>query len=314
MRKGKPDRMPELIGKKKLFNDKFYRNSFILIGVVPIFTLYCIGVLVPNLGSILLSFFKWNGLNWKFTWMGLANYRNIFNDPIVTKAFWNNIYFAFFTMALTIGISLALAAILSSNTIKNPGLFTSIFYFPNIMSAVVVSLLWKFMYDPNLGIINAALEGMGLGELTRTWLGDINTVRPALVVPQVWACLGLYLLLYTTTIRQIDRSLYEAAELDGATKVQQFFRVTVPLIWPTIRLTMVYFMAGALNSGFAFIRVMTNGGPNRESEVLTSYLYQKAFQQGNYGFGAAMGVLILILGFTFYLLIEKVFKSETYEY
>ena len=297
---------------RKLRSEKFYRKGFILLNVVPIFTLFCIGILLPNLFSVILSFFKWNGLSWNFKFMGLENYKDMFSDPIVWKAFWNNMYFAFFTMLLTITIGLAISAILCNNTVRHSRFFMAIFYFPNVMSSVVVSLLWKFMYDPQFGIINAVLRGVGLDSWAKIWLGDIHTVRPALVVPQVWSCIGLYLLIYTATIKGINPSLYEASPLDGASKVKQF--TTLPLIWPTIRMTLVYFMAGALNTGFAFIRIMTNGGPNRESEVLTSYLYERAFTQGNYGFGAAIGVVILIIGFAFYFLIEKVFKSEVYEY
>ncbi len=293
--------------------EKVRRGGFIAASVIPAFVLYCVAVLVPNFFSALLSLFKWNGLNWDFKFVGLENYKKVFADPIVAKAFWNNIYFAIFTMILAIGLALIISAVLCNNTVKRPNFYISLFYFPNIMSAVVVSILWKFMYDPQFGIINAVLNLLGKEEWTRIWLGDINTVRPALVFPQVWASVGLYILLYTSTIKGINPSLYEAACIDGANKIQQFTKITLPLIWPTVKISMVYFMAGCLNAGFAFIKIMTNGGPNRESVVLTSYLYEKAFTQGDYGFGASIGMIVLILGFAFYFIIEKVFKSETYE-
>jgi len=298
---------------RRIGTKEFNRRAFILLTVVPGFVYFCIFIIFPNILAILLSLYKWNGMSWKFNWVGTYNYKKLFKDPIFYKALGNNVYFALVSMALVIVIALFLAAIMSNKSIKRVGFFRSIFYFPNVMSVVVVSLMWKFMYDPQLGIINVVLRGLGFENLARIWLGDINTVRPALVVPQVWGGVGLYILVYMTTMRSINPNVYESAEIDGASKIRQFFSITLPLIVPTIRTTMIYFMAGALNGGFALVRIMTNGGPNRESTVLTSYLYEKAFTTSDYGYGAAIGVFILIVGFIMYFLIEKIFKSEVYE-
>ena len=294
-------------------SQKRNRKVFIGLTVGPMFAYFCLGIIIPNLFSIALSFFKWNGLNWKFTWMGFKNYAKIFKDPIILKALLNNLYFAIVNMVLVICIALFVAALLSNKSVKRTGFFRALVYFPNIMSVVVVSIMWKFMYDPQLGIVNAVLKAIGLEDWTRVWLGNIRTVRPALVIPQVWGAVGLYILIYMTTMKSINPSVYEAAEMDGGNKIQQFFYITVPIMLPTIKMTMIYFLAGALNGGFAFIKIMTDGGPNRESTVLTSYLYEKAFTQNDMGYGAAIGVFVLIVGFVMYFVIEKFIKSEVYE-
>jgi len=116
-----------------------------------------------------------------------------------------------------------------------------------------------------------------------------------------------------TTMRSINFTLYEAASIDGASKIRQFFSITLPLMIPTIRTTLIFFLAGALSGGFALVRIMTQGGPNRASTVLSSYLYEKAFTDGDYGYAAAIGMFILVVGFLLYFTVMKVFKTETYE-
>jgi N-acetylglucosamine transport system permease protein len=291
----------------------FSRRLFILITVAPGFAYYCLTIIAPNILALLLSLHKWGGLSWSFKWTGLDNFRRLFKDQIFYKALANNLYMAVATILLTLVVSLFMAAVLSNKSIKRVGFFRSIFYFPNVMSVVVTSMLWKFMYDPQLGIINAALRSVGLESLAMIWLGNTRTVKPALVVSQLWGSVGLYILIYMTTMRSVNPSLYEAAEMDGAGKARQFFSVTLPIIAPTVKTALIYSMAGALNGGFAAVRIMTGGGPNRESTVLTSYLYEKAFIQGDYGYGAAIGVFVLAVGFALYFLIDKFLRGEAYE-
>ena len=302
------------LGKRIGFGTKaFNKRGFIFLSVFPGFAWYIIFILVPNALTAALSFHRWKGVTWEFRWMGLANYQRMFGDPIFYTSLKNNFYYALISMVLVIIIALFMATILSNKSIKRPGFFRAIFYFPNVMSVVVISLMWRFMYDPNLGIINGILREVGADGLTRVWLGNLSTVRPALIVPQVWSGVGLYILIYMTTIRSINPALYEAAAIDGAGKIRQFFTITLPLIIPTIKTTMILFLAGALSGGFALVRIMTQGGPNNASNVLANYLYDKAFRDSDYGYAAAIGVFILVMGFAMYYIIMKVFKSETYE-
>jgi len=291
----------------------FDRNLFILLTVLPGFIFFCITIILPNILSIALSFFKWKGFTWSFQWVGLQNFQKLFRDQIFYKALYNNIFLAVVNVVLTLIVALFIATILSNRSIKHVGFFRSIFYFPNVMSIVVVSMLWKFMYDPQLGIINAALRGIGLENLARIWLGDINTVKPALAVTQLWGGVGLYILIYLTAIRSVNPSLYEAASIDGAGKIRQFFSVTFPIIGPTIKTALIYNMAHTLNGSFAIVKIMTNGAPNNESTVLTTYMYTKTFGLGDYGYGSTIGVFVLAIGFIMYFLIEKLVKSEHYD-
>ena len=146
---------------------KFNRRVFILLTVVPGFAYFCLTIILPNLMAILLSLHKWNGLNWNFRWVGTSNFTKLFKDPIFYKAIGNNLYFAIVSMVLVITIALFVATILSNKSIRRVNFFRSIFYFPNVMAIVVTSLMWKFMYDPNLGVINAVLRAVGW----RIWPG-----------------------------------------------------------------------------------------------------------------------------------------------
>lgn len=298
--------------KKVLRN--FNRRGFIFIYVFPAFLLYFLGILLPNIIAVLMSFMRWNGFTFDFKWVGLVNYQKLLKDPLILKAFLNNMYFALFTMIFTIIIALFFASVFCNKSIKEAPLYKAVYFFPNVMSVVVVAMLWKFMYNPQFGIITAGLKALGLESLTRVWLGDLGTVKPALIIPQVWMSVGLYMVIYISAIQNITNDLYEAATIDGAGKVIQFFKITLPLVWNIIKITMVYFMANALNAGFALIKIMTNGGPNNESIVLTTYLYQNAFQNSDFGYGASIGTFVLVIGLCFYLFVEKVLKSENYQY
>jgi N-acetylglucosamine transport system permease protein len=293
---------------------KFYRDGFIFIYVFPAFLLYLIGILLPNIAAVLMSFIRWDGFTFNFKWVGTANYAKMLGDPMILKAFLNNMYFAFFTMAFTIAIALFFAAVFCKSNLRETPVYKTIYFFPNIMSMVVISLLWSFMYNPQFGLINSLLKALGLESLTRVWLGDLSIVKAAIIVPQVWMSVGLYMLIYIAAIQNITNDLYEAATIDGASMIKQFFRITLPLIWDIIKVTMVYFMANALNAGFTIIKIMTNGGPNNETIVLSTYLYNTAFQNVNFGYGASIGTFILVIGLCFYLFIEKVLKSESYQY
>ncbi len=137
---------------------------------------------------------------------------------------------------------------------------------------------------------------------------------PSVAIPAIWAGIGLFMLLLMGGITNISKSLYEAAEIDGASEWQQFWKITVPLIWPQIKTSIIYIVITSLNGSFVLVQVMTAGGPGVATEVMGSYLYQRAFEDFQFGYGAAIGVLILILSLVSVLILQFLLKKEKVEY
>ncbi len=150
--------------------------------------------------------------------------------------------------------------------------------------------------------------------LAKPWLGDETWALPSLVLPSVWAGIGLFMLMLIGAISNVPQSYYEAAEIDGATRWKQFTRMTVPLVWEQVKVSILYIVITTLNGSFVIVQIMTGGGPNNATHVMGSYLYQQAFVQFNFGYGATIGVMILILSLVTVLILQKVMRREKIEY
>ncbi|MER2010674.1 MAG: sugar ABC transporter permease, partial [Psychrobacillus sp.] len=211
-------------------------------------------------------------------------------------------------------LALFFAVALTQLKIKEAPFYRIVFFFPNIMSVVVIGILWQFIYDPNIGVVNGVLRSIGLEEWARPWLGDMTWALPSVAIPAIWAGIGLFMLLLMGGITNIPKSLYEAAHIDGASEWQQFWKITVPLIWPQIKTSIIYIVITSLNGSFVLVQVMTSGGPGMATEVMGSYLYQKAFEDFQFGYGAAIGVLILVISLVTVVVLQFILKKEKVEY
>ena len=165
------------------------------------------------------------------------------------------------------------------------------------------------IYDPDFGIINGGLKLIGLKNWTRPWLGTMEWALPSIALPAIWAGIGLFMLLLMGGIMSVSKSYYEAAEIDGANEWQQFWKITVPLIWPQIKTSILYIVITSLNGSFVLVQVMTKGGPGNATEVMGSYLYEKAFENFKFGYGAAIGILILVVSLATVLLLTAFIKK-----
>jgi N-acetylglucosamine transport system permease protein len=182
------------------------------------------------------------------------------------------------------------------------------------MPVATMAILWIFIFSNNMGIFNALFKLIGKEEWMRPWLGNSKTVLPSLAVPLVWAGIGLFMLMFMGAIGNISTSIYEAVKLDGATRWQQFIYITIPLIWPQIKASIIYIIITTLNGSYVLVTLMTQGGPNNASQVMGSYLYQQAFIHYNFGFGATIGVMILTLTLFTVLVMQLLLKRERIEY
>ncbi len=290
------------------------RTGFILCFLLPPLIVYGIFYLLPFAQAFVYSLFDWSGYSRQMTFVGLDNFKEAFQDKIVWKALGNNFFFLFWCTLVTFALSFFFAVCFTRLKIKGTGFFRIVYFFPNTLSIVVVGVLWMFIFNPSFGLLNGVLDFLGLSSLIQDWLGDKKVVMAALVAPQSWMYIGFYMVLFISAIQSVPEDYYEAATLDGAGQWRQLVHVTVPLIWGTFRTALIHFVVNAFEKTFALVRVVTAGGPNHASEVMTTYLYDQAFKFGHYGYGSAIGVILFAVIALMSLLVMKLTKREAYEY
>lgn len=297
-----------------MVQSKKQKYLFLAFCLGPTFLVFALFTIYPMVNGLYLSFFDWSGTSAIKEFIGLENYKRLFSDSVIPKSIFND-YFLVFTKVIGIMIlALFFAVALTQLRIKEAPFYRIVFFFPNIMSVVVIGILWQFIYDPDMGIVNSLLTMVGLESWTRPWLGSTEWALPSLVLPSIWAGIGLFMLLLIGGITNISKSLYESAKIDGASEWQQFWKITVPLIWPQIKTSIIYIVITSLNGSFVLVQIMTKGGPGHASEVMGSYLYEKAFEDFKFGYGAAIGVMILIISLVTVLILQFLMKREKVEY
>ena len=295
--------------KKSIVN-----KAFVGLSVTPALILFIVFMVIPTINVFWMSLFKWGGLSNNKKFVGLSNFTILFKDSNFIKSFKNTLFLLVIVTIITMILAVASAAILTRKETKFKNFFRVVFYFPNILSVVVISAIFSAILDPERGIINSSLGSLGLDNLKRMWLGDQKIVIWCIAVAMIWQAVGYYMVMYMASMSSIPDSLYEAADLEGATRMQQFFTITLPLIWNVIRTTLTFFIISTINLSFLFVKVMTSGGPDGSSEVFLSYMYKQAYSNSSYGYGMAIGVIIFIFSFSLSLVISKATNREVIEF
>jgi N-acetylglucosamine transport system permease protein len=290
------------------------RNLFILCFLLPPLILYGVLYIWPFLYAFIISMFKWSGYSAEMTYCGFDNYASAFRDPIVWQALKNNLFFLVFCTAVTLVLSMFFAVCFTRLKMKHSGFFRIVYFFPNTLSIIVVSVLWKFIYNPQFGLLKGILETIGLGSWVVNWLGKKEYVMGALVAPQAWMYIGFYMVLFIGAIHNIPEDYYESSMLDGAGQFRQFFSITLPLIWGTFRIALVHLIVNAFEKTYSIVRLVTDGGPGHASEVMTTYLYNNAFKYGKFGYGSTIGVLLFAIVAVISLTVYRITKRDAIEF
>lgn len=282
------------------------KYRFIISALAGPLVLYCIFVVSPYLQSFYISLTDWNGLSPERHLVGLANYRKLLSDPIFWISLRHNLAAAVVLPLFTVGIALFLATMLnvggrkkkaSIRGVRGASFYRIVYFFPHLLSIAVIGVLWSFVYDSTgNGLLNGVLGLVGIDPVN--WLGSTDTAYGAILAVIVWVSVGFYVVLFTAAIGSIPPELYEAAMLDGANRWGIFWRITLPLIWDTVQVAIVYCGIQALDM-FAIVNVMSaaggSGGPNNSTQVLGNYLYLTAFEDGEFGYATALGVALFVL-------------------
>lgn len=262
--------------------------------VLPALFFYVLFVIKPILETVNLSLYRWNGASPKMTFVGLENYVKIFSDPIFYKAIVNNIIWILFTIFVPVMMGLIFAVMIMQNGVKFKFLYRLTYFMPNIVSLVAVGIIWTWMYNPEFGIINTIVQKIGLAQKAIDFLGDEHLVIWSLVITGSWTCYGFNMVVFLAALQGVDASYYEVAEIEGASAFQKFRHVTIPLIKGTIVLLVVNSLIGSFKV-FDLVYIMTKGGPYHSSEVMSTYMFISAFNRNDYGYGAALAVVLAVI-------------------
>jgi N-acetylglucosamine transport system permease protein len=209
-------------------------------------------------------------------------------------------------------LAIALAVLLTSKSIKERGIYRVLFFFPTVVPAVIINVMWMSIFNPNIGLLNGLLGIFGIEGAN--WLGDAAFVKNSVLFVMVWKSLGFYMVLFMAGILNIPQSLFESARIDGYGVFSQTIKITIPLMWEQIRTALIFFIVTSCGVGFNVVYMMTRGGPARASEILTTYMYHLSFGgQSRFGYASAVAVAILVVTTVLALLIMRLTKRETIE-
>lgn len=280
--------------------------------ILPALILFIMFFIYPILNSIYYSFTSWNGVSENPKFIGFENYTKAFGDERFWESALNNGWFILFSCGIQVPL-IVFFSLLIANVKRLKGLYKTAVFLPSIMSTAVIGILWGFIYEPNIGLLNQILSLFGIEPIY--WLSDEKYAMFSILLTNAWQWTGFYIIMVLAAILAIPRDLDEAAEIDGANRLQRALSITLPLIKPIISVVIMLSIAGAMKAADIVI-VMTKGGPAGSTDVLATYMIKYAITNFKYGYGNTIAVLIfvftLILTALYQVLIAR--RSERIEY
>ncbi|HKG49946.1 MAG TPA: sugar ABC transporter permease [Actinomycetales bacterium] len=262
--------------------------------LAPALVLYGWFVLWPSLQSLRYSVTDWDGVSPTYRIVGLDNYERLLTaDTIFRQAAGNSLKFMLAVVVVQTALSLVLALALQRNSRSSVSL-RALYFFPTILSSVSVAFVWSFVYDPTLGLLNSALEAVGLTSLQQPWLGDQRMAIFYLAVVQIWFHAGQMMVVFIAGLQQVPQELFDAADVDGASRWQRFRFVTFPMLRPTMVIVVAYTTIQSFKA-FDLVFASTGGGPNHATEILSTLIYTTAFRSFAFGYAAAQSVIFMVL-------------------
>ncbi|WP_283154107.1 carbohydrate ABC transporter permease [Guptibacillus hwajinpoensis] len=286
--------------------NKVMSNKFVIaLYVLPSLLLIGLLIFIPLLLSGYYGLMDWDGIS-AMKFIGMDNYINVIQDDKFWDSALHSFLLALFS-TLSLIIYLAISLILVSK-IKGADLLRKIYLIPMLLSSVAIAQLWIKVYNPNNGILNSILIEIGIDN-PPSWLAEPSLVLYAIFIPILWQYAGFYILIYYAALKNIPDSIIEAARIDGASALQIAYKIKLPLIMGVVKVTVVLAIVGSLKY-FDLIYVMTGGGPNGASEVMASYMYKLAFSNYEFGYGSAVGFMLLLITLIVTLIIRKLTESD----
>lgn len=287
-------------------------KGFLALCIAPAVILFFIFMIVPTFNVFRMSLYEKGAYTPGETFVGLKNFRTLILDTKFIQSMQNMILLVVVVTIITFAFALVFAGILSREKIKGQNFFRIIFYIPNILSVVVISGIFSAIYKPENGMLNSIIGMFRDMSNPILWKGE-KLVMVSVIIAMVWQAIGYYMVMYMASMASVPESLYESASLDGAGRIEQFFHITIPLIWTNIRTTLTFFIISTINMAFLFVKAMTSGGPNGASNVALNYMYSQK-DAGLFGYSMAIGVVIFLFSFALSALVNKVTEREPLEF
>ena len=271
------------------------RSATGLLWLAPAIVILIAFVYVPLVQNFGFAVSKWDIYSGTQEFIGGRNFEILVQDPIFWRSLGNNLLYAILSIVFQVGGALVVAALVESvrNRRVRNGLRV-IYFIPSAISITVSGLLFYFIYEPNMGMLNSFLDAVGLSGLAQPWLGQERTAMLSIIAMSQWQGFGYSALLFTVAIQRIPVELFEAAQLDGMGAFRRFFTITLPLVREMTGLMMIVTISGAFQV-FNEVMVMTTGGPNNSTQVLGTWLYRNGFVRNDFGYAAAIAVVIFVL-------------------
>jgi raffinose/stachyose/melibiose transport system permease protein len=293
--RGSPDDRPP--GEPRLVGYLYLLPAFVVFGTFVLYPLY---------RAIYISFYDWDGLT-VGTWTGLENYKEVFTDPELRSAFVHALVLLIFYAVLPVLIGLMLAGVMARAHVRGLALFRTILFLPQVIAMVVVAVMWKMIYDPDNGALNRFLGVFGIEG--KSWLGDFGLALPSIGLVGTWVYYGLAMVLLTAGVQKIPGSLYDAARVDGAGPFREFLAVTLPALRGEIAVALTLTTIYALRN-FDLVYITTHGGPGDATTVPAFQVFSRAFESGQVGSAAAVGITLTAIIFAISLGINR-FSERT---
>ena len=275
--------------------------------LAPALLIYIIIIVFPGIYSVVLSLFEWNGVAEK-RFVGLANYVKLFtNDDIFRIALKNNVIWIVLTVCITVVLALILALVLNG---KFTGriVYRSIFYFPYMLSWIVIGIIWKWMYNPNFGMINTFLGAVGLDSLKGSYLSNPKIALYCIFAAALWQGLGQPMLYFLAGLQTMSSDVLEAARIDGAGKINLFIRIIVPMLKETFVIVLATQIIASMKV-YDIIYVMTDSGPANSTQTLATYMYNQTFSYNNLGMGSTVATIMVII-MMFIIVPDVIFSTK----
>lgn len=268
------------------------RNKILMI--LPTLLLYLVYIIAPIFIAAYYSFTKFSGIG-QPEFVGINNYLRLFRDPIFIIAIKNTIIVLIVTILILIPGAFLLSLLMNRN-LKGLTFVRAINYAPSIVAPIMVGLIWVFILDPQIGLINVILEKVGLTNLALEWIGGDKLTPFSVAIVQSWQSLGYIATIFLAGLTLIPDELYEAADIDGASRFQKVINITIPMLNETFKMNLILVITLVFKI-FETVLQLTNGGPNHLSEVLVTYMYSITFTSGEYGYGMSIAVMTLVITF-----------------
>ncbi len=278
----------------------------VLIFLPPALALFTVFVAMPMGEAAWYSFYNWNGYGRPEEFIGLKNYVSLLGNGVFGRALLNNLLIIAVSLAVQLPLALGVALILAKRIVGAVA-FRMIFFLPYVLADIAAGLIWRFVFDGDYGLISAITGWLGVPSVYL--LADKNWAFTAVLIVIIWKYFGFHMMLYIAGLQSLDQSLLEAAKMDGASAVQRFWHITLPLLGPMIRLSVFFSVVGALQL-FDMIVPLTGGGPFNTSHTMVSYLYYFGITRMRVGFGSAVGVVLFLFCVSFAFGYRRLFMRD----